>query len=98
MTAKKSKQQSNPEVTSKKRPRDATSTLTAAPGNTQGLALTDAECTVTPPEKKPKLSSLEAIPEEKRLRRFRKHAPSTYLEKLERATTQRLGFLESDVI
>lgn len=44
----------------------------------------------SPPAKKKKgVSSRKAKEEEKRLRRFRAHAPSSYLERLNRATTQR---------
>ena len=40
-------------------------------------------------KKKKNTSSRKAKDEEKRLRRFRGHAPSSYLERLNRATTQR---------
>ena len=44
----------------------------------------------SPPTKKKKgASSRKKIDGEKRLRRFRPHAPSSYLERLNRATTQR---------
>ena len=44
----------------------------------------------SPPTKKKKgVSSRKAKDEEKRLKRFRAHAPLSYLERLNRATTQR---------
>ncbi|KAL8868875.1 MAG: hypothetical protein Q9174_004697 [Haloplaca sp. 1 TL-2023] len=39
----------------------------------------------------PKKAKSEGIPEEKRSRRFRAYAPATYLQKLERATSQRFA-------
>lgn len=49
----------------------------------------------SPPTKKKKgASSRKAKDEEKRLRRFRPHAPSSYLERLNRATTQRMFVID----
>ena len=54
------------------------------------LTSEDAFQTQSPPAKKKKgASSCNKKDEEKRSRRFRQHPPSSYLERLERATTQR---------
>ena len=50
----------------------------------------DAQVQSPPSKKKKEGASLRKVKDgEKRLRRFRQHAPSSYLEKLNRATTQR---------
>ena len=46
------------------------------------------------PSKPKKRSSGKVKDEEKRLRRYRSHAPGSYLEKLERATTQRMFVID----
>lgn len=49
----------------------------------------------SPPAKKIKCASTrKAKDEEKRLKRFRPQPPSSYLERLNRATTQRWEFLD----
>ncbi|KAL9102586.1 MAG: hypothetical protein Q9163_002266 [Psora crenata] len=48
----------------------------------------------TPGKKKKILSSGKVKPKEKRLKRFRNHAPGSYLEKLHRATTQRMFVID----
>lgn len=69
---------------SKKRKLTATST-TKSKGQVIGLTQEDE-----PQAKKKKaVSTRKAKDEEKRLRRFRPYAPSSYLERLNRATTQR---------
>lgn len=50
----------------------------------------EAQAQSSPAKKKKGASSRKAKDEEKRLRRFRPHAPSSYLERLNRATTQRM--------
>jgi len=76
-----------PEPNSKKRKRTATST----PSKT-AIDLTndyDGQDSPTSSKKKKAATPRKSKDEEKRLRRFRQKAPSTYLEKLHRATTQR---------
>ena len=75
------------EPLTKKRKRTATST----PSKLVDLTNDDDAREVASPSKKKKKAATpkKATDEEKRLRRFRQHAPSTYLEKLHRATTQR---------
>lgn len=74
---------------SKKRKMAATATPNSK-GVAMDLTLEDEPQAHSPPAKKKKgTSSRRAKDEEKRLRRFRSHAPSSYLERLNRATTQR---------
>ena len=63
-------------------------------------AAADEEAEVqSPPSKgKKRASPRKAKDEEKRLRRFRQHAPSAYLEKLHRATTQRCVSFFTDLV
>ena len=79
---------SNAEPSNKKRKRTATSTPSKVL-----VDLTsdhDAGDLMSPSKKKKKNATpKKGKDEEKRLRRFRSHAPSTYSEKLHRATTQR---------
>ncbi len=49
----------------------------------------ETETYFSPTKKKKIASSRKGKDEEKRLRRFRTHAPSSYRERLSRATTQR---------
>ena len=75
--------------TTRKRKRDAT----AAPSKAEKpvgdlMAEEEAESAKPSPTKK-KATPQKAKDKEKRLRRFRDHAPASYLEKLHRATTQR---------
>ena len=74
---------------SKKRKMAATSTPKSK-GPVVDLTRQDETQINSPPTKKKKgASSRKKIDGEKRLRRFRPHAPSSYLERLNRATTQR---------
>lgn len=74
---------------SKKRKLAATSTPKSK-GPAVDLAQEDEAQAHSPPAKKKKgATPRKAKDEEKRLRRFRAHAPSSYLERLNRATTQR---------
>ena len=74
---------------SKKRKMAATSTPKSK-GPVVDLTQQDETQINSPPTKKKKgASSRKKIDGEKRLRRFRPHAPSSYLERLNRATTQR---------
>ncbi|KAL9073231.1 MAG: hypothetical protein Q9161_003063, partial [Pseudevernia consocians] len=73
---------------SKKRKMAATSTPKTK-GPVVDLTQEDETQAPSPPAKKNKgASSRKPKDEEKRLRRFRAHAPSSYLERLNRATTQ----------
>ena len=73
----------------RKRKRDATAASSKAEKPAMDLmAEEEAEITKPSPTKK-KAVPKKAKDNEKRLRRFRDHAPGSYLEKLHRATTQR---------
>lgn len=73
-----------------KRKRTATATPSKAIGKAVELALDDeAELEVSSLKKKKRASPKKVNAEEKRLRRYRQHAPASYHEKLNRATTQR---------
>ena len=90
-TAPVDKATSSESIVSKKRKRAATSTSQSR-GPVVDLTQQDDSQYCYPPAKKKKASSSrKAKYEEKRLRRFRAHAPSSYLERLRRATTQRSG-------
>jgi len=52
---------------------------------------------VTPPKKKRSKAAATSQDEEKRLKMFRKKAPLSYLEKLNRALTQRYDQIEGDL-
>ena len=71
---------------SKKRKRAATMTPSKAKDNANDAQ--DQEL-ASPSKKKTKPATPKKAKEEKRLKRFRQHAPSTHIEKLHRATTQR---------
>ena len=75
--------------TTRKRKRNAT----AAPSKTEKPAMdlmAEEEAELAKPSStKKKATPQKAKDNEKRLRRFRQHAPASYLEKLHRATTQR---------
>ena len=78
---------SKPVATLKKRKRTATPTPSKIIDLTEEY---DGQENSSPIKKKKKPSTpKKAKDQEKRLRRFRSHAPSTYLDKLHRATTQR---------
>ncbi|MCJ1279736.1 hypothetical protein MMC21_007560 [Puttea exsequens] len=57
-------------------------------------AADDVSTQASPSKKGKKATSKKAKDEEKRLRRFRDNAPSSYLEKLHRATTQRMFVID----
>lgn len=77
--------------------RKVTNTPTSTPcGKAVVIDLTgddddDNEIDIITPSKKRKSKAKTGQDEEKRLRTFRKTAPSTYLDKLYRAETQRYG-------
>ena len=73
----------------RKRKRDATEASSKAEKPVMDLmAEEEAEIAKSSPTKKKAIPKM-AKDKEKRLRRFRDHAPASYLEKLHRATTQR---------
>ena len=83
----------------KKRKRTATSTPSKT--KTQVIDLTGDDVEIASPSKKKKrkVARLDKSPtkgktEEKRLKRFRDHAPGSFLEKLHRATTQRMFVID----
>ena len=98
MATHDAKSTSGPEVGGRKRKRAAISNSMTGKETPQDLTLTNTENSATSSGKKPKNSLRKAALEEKRLRRFRKKAPSSYLEKLDRATTQRSGTWKSYVM
>ena len=73
----------------RKRKRDATATPSKAKKPVVDLMAEEETEMAQPSPKKKKASPQKAKVEEKRLKRFRDHAPGSYLEKLHRATTQR---------
>ena len=76
----------------RKRKRDATATPSKAQQPVVDLMAEEEAEIAKPSEKKAspkKASPKKAKDDEKRLKRFRDHAPGLYLEKLHRATTQR---------
>ena len=78
------------EPPTKKRKRNATVTPRKGKGKVPELtAIDDAQIQSPPSKRKEAASPRKTKDEEKRLRRFRQHAPSSYVEKLNRATTQR---------
>ncbi|KAL9125330.1 MAG: hypothetical protein Q9217_005450 [Psora testacea] len=83
-----------PESSTGKRKRTATSTpsKTKTP-TTDPTEEADIEYP-SPSKKKKKASPEKGTSEEKRLKRFRDHAPHSYLEKLYRATTQRMFVID----
>ena len=83
-----------PKIRTKKRKRTATPTPTKSQKPAIGLAKeTNDECS-SPSKKKIKATPKKEDTGEKRLRRFRGHMPGTYLEKLHRATTQRMFVID----
>ena len=83
---------SSPRTPAKKRKRDVTLPVTRRGGKPQVIDLTQDEEdeAITKSSKKRKAAASRASEdEEKRLRMFRKHPPSKYLEKLNRALGQR---------
>ncbi|KAL2055588.1 hypothetical protein ABVK25_004396 [Lepraria finkii] len=74
----------------------ATSRKGKEKGKAIDLTAEDDAQVQSPPSKKKKkgASPREVKDEEKRLRRFRQYAPSSYLEKLNRATTQRMFVID----
>lgn len=83
--------QSDPPKEKRARATRATSRKGKEKGKVIDLTAEDDAQVKSPPSKKKKkgASPREVKDEEKRLRRFRQYAPSSYLEKLNRATTQR---------
>ncbi|EYE97855.1 RING finger protein [Aspergillus ruber CBS 135680] len=75
-----------------KTPRKKANTTKRAPAKT--VDPTD-EALDPKPEPKPKKPRTKKPEQEKRLKMFRKHAPQTYLEKLARATSQRMFVVSS---
>ena len=76
--------------TTRKRKRNATAAPSKAEKPVMDLmAEEEAESAKPSPTKKKKVPPAEVKDNEKRLRRFRDHAPGSYMEKLHRATTQR---------
>ena len=73
----------------RKRKRNATAAPSKAEKPVMGPMAEEEAETAKPSPTKKKAASQKAKDEEKRLRRFRDHAPASYLEKLHRATTQR---------
>ncbi|KAK3171139.1 hypothetical protein OEA41_003223 [Lepraria neglecta] len=91
MKVEPSSSQSDPPTEKKKRV--TRTTLRKGKGKGKAIDLTaedDAQVQSPPSKKKKGASPRKAKDEEKRLRRFRQHVPSSYLEKLNRATTQRM--------
>ena len=82
---------SGPKITSQKRKRAGTDTLVTPSGDVDDPKAGEIEHDASPTKKKTNKSTGKQATEEKRLRRFRKSPPQSYLEKLERATTQRQG-------
>jgi hypothetical protein len=79
-----------PVSAAKKRKRTATATPAKGKGKLVDHTFGDeAEVQSPSSKKKNRASPKKHKDEEKRLRRFRQHAPGSYLEKLQRATTQR---------
>ena len=74
---------------SKKRKMAATSTSKSKEPFVDLNQQDEAQSNHPPAKKKKAASSRTGKGGEKRLRRFRSHAPSSYLERLNRATTQR---------
>ena len=75
--------------TTRKRKRDATAALSKAEKPVIDLTAEEEAGSAKPSPKKTNASPKKAKDTEKRLKRFRDHAPGSYLEKLHRATTQR---------
>ena len=75
--------------TTRKRKRNATAAPSKAEMPAMDLMAEEEAELVKPSPTKKKATPHEAKDKEKRLRRFRDHAPASYLEKLHRATTQR---------
>ena len=75
--------------TTRKRTRDATAAPSKAEKPVIDLTAEEEAESAKPSPKKKKASPQKAKDTEKRLKRFRDHAPGSYLEKLHRATTQR---------
>ena len=73
----------------RKRKRDATATPSKAQQPVVDLMAEEETEMAKPSPKKKKAGPQKAKIEAKRLKRFRDHAPGSYLEKLHRATTQR---------
>ena len=73
----------------RKRKRDATATPSKAQKPVVDSMAEEEAKMANPSPKKKKASLQKAKDDEKRLRRFRDHAPGSYLERLHRATTQR---------
>lgn len=79
-----------PEAATGKRKRTGTATPSKAKGKAVDPTFRDeADLEVLSSKTKKRASPKKAKDKEKRLRRFRQHAPASYLEKLQRATTQR---------
>ncbi|MCJ1452668.1 hypothetical protein MMC28_003011 [Mycoblastus sanguinarius] len=83
---------SNPKSSSNKRKRPASSTPTK--GNVVDLTEDGDDQAVSASPNRKKASPRKAQDVEKRLRKFRHYAPQTYLEKLHRATTQRMFVID----
>ena len=73
----------------RKRKRDATAASSKAEKPIMDLMAEEEAELAKPSPRKKKATPKKAKDNEKRLRRFRDHAPASYLEKLHRATTQR---------
>ncbi len=73
----------------RKRKRNATAAPSKAAKSVTDLMAEEEAESVKPSPTKKKATPHKAKDNEKRLRRFRDHAPASYLEKLHRATTQR---------
>ena len=73
----------------RKRKRDATAAPSKAEKPVIDLMAEENAEMVKPSATKKEATPRKAKDNEKRLRRFRDHAPASYLEKLHRATTQR---------
>ena len=78
-----------PSSTTGKRKRNATTDVRTAVSDEA-----DPDTEYLAPIKPKKRSPKKSKEEEKRLRRYRSHAPSSYLEKLSRATTQRMFIID----
>ncbi|KAK4694014.1 hypothetical protein P7C71_g3489, partial [Lecanoromycetidae sp. Uapishka_2] len=83
-----------PESPAKKRKRSATSTPSKTKGKAVDLTFDDEAGIEAPSSKKKRASPKKVKDEEKRLKRFRQHAPSSFQEKLHRATTQRMFVID----
>ena len=80
---------SGPRSTNEKRKRVDNNAPITLSGNVDNPTRKKIDRNASQDDRKAKKSSRKEAAEEKRLRRFRKSPPQSYLEKLERATTQR---------